>query len=1109
MVVEGTGYELLEPIGHGGMGHVYRARDRRSGRDVAVKTLRADVRNDPARRRALVDEAIASARLHHPNVVDLLDVGVDDSGAPFLVMELMSGGPLSAWRDRWPGWPAVAHAFDGMLAALQAAHAAGIIHRDLKPENVLLAAPVTAGATVDVKIADFGIARVLDPRRDTASDGRLVGTPEYMAPEQLGGTGAIGPWTDLYALGSMLYEFLTGAVPFGSAPLMSMLSSKVHELPSVPRLRSGLYAPPELLKLTMALLQSRPHGRPRFAADVRRILSDCSGSVRNEVSSRVARVETATDPTGELPTRHVGTMATALDSADDNRTTTEKGTTETTWSATHAPPTLRTEGASPDVTMGRLRETPFVGRRAECAQLVAAMVRVRDTRLPSMVMYVGEPGLGKSRLAHWGLSEVERRGWMEGIAAGYDAAGTGSVGGLRHALLRLLGPCAESLSSRSLPPAWEWMPIQDARERSALESLAPWIAGTAQNLATSDVASHAHVALRVASRIRPIYFWLDDAAWSRDGALELAEIVLTAGPCAVLLVGTIRSRVCEQPATSARLERLLSHPRLETCTPASLDVTERIELLRELAHFAPGVVEQIARGIEPTPLLIAQRVDAWRESHLLRSSSDGLALADGVSLEQLLGASVGQNALTDRLDGLLSDFGDKRADAEHVLWRAALLGQRFEEHALRSVSRARPEIVDIVVDRALLHGVLRVDGPGAYRFDHNLLSAELERRARESANRADVLRDVARALRDVYGDRRSAVALRIASLRQLAGDLADAIRDLTAAARAAARDGEWGLSQECCVLGSSWLDAASVPADDVLRAHVRFAEANLHYYRSEYPAALDALDFAEPIYARTAARTDHTQARLVRSSVYFYQERVAESAAIARECLAHATMDDPERAEIGARAESRLMTLAFIDSRNDDALVHARQGEAFARSSSDSRTRCVLVSNHAELLLAMGQPVDAARVLATITEGPEPLTEDDMGSDLAEIRSRVAIGLGQLALARELVDRCLSDATVADDAWRRTMARVSLVRLALAEARSDDIRAATTGLLEAYRAVPVDDPYTWGTIEMAAEYCQRCGHVDLAATLTELVRSRRERMRSLSSVTLGRTRDDA
>ncbi|MDP2308177.1 MAG: serine/threonine-protein kinase [Pseudomonadota bacterium] len=200
-----TPFDLLEEIGRGGMGTVWRARHRGLDRVVAVKYLSDALAERPAFVARFVQEARLMARLQHPRIVAVYDVG-EDEGLPYIVMEYVSGLALAAVLPLSP-----ARAIDigiGVCEALAFAHTNGVVHRDVKPENILLD---DAG---QVKVADFGIARLLDTPGTTRT-GALIGTPAYLSPEALAGAPP-DPRMDLYAVGAVLYQCVTGALPVGA-----------------------------------------------------------------------------------------------------------------------------------------------------------------------------------------------------------------------------------------------------------------------------------------------------------------------------------------------------------------------------------------------------------------------------------------------------------------------------------------------------------------------------------------------------------------------------------------------------------------------------------------------------------------------------------------------------------------------------------------------------------------------------------------------------------------------------------------------------------------------------------------------------------------------------
>jgi serine/threonine protein kinase/Tfp pilus assembly protein PilF len=225
------GYEILSELGRGGMGVVYLARQVALDRDVALKMVLAGELAGPAERVRFRTEAEAIARLQHPNVVQIFEVG-EAGGRPFCSLEYCPGGSLDRKLQGTPLPPAeAARLVETLARAVQAAHDRGIIHRDLKPANVLLAADGTP------KVSDFGLAKRLDAQTVHTASGAILGTPPYMAPEQASGakTHPIGPATDIYALGAVLYECLTGRPPFRAPTPLDTMFQVLNQDPVAPR----------------------------------------------------------------------------------------------------------------------------------------------------------------------------------------------------------------------------------------------------------------------------------------------------------------------------------------------------------------------------------------------------------------------------------------------------------------------------------------------------------------------------------------------------------------------------------------------------------------------------------------------------------------------------------------------------------------------------------------------------------------------------------------------------------------------------------------------------------------------------------------------------------
>lgn len=279
-------YEILEKIGSGGMGAVYKAKHLLIGRIVAIKLIHAsliDTEDDVLLKR-FEQEAKTSSRIEHPNAVTIHDYGISE-GMPYLVMQFVDGitlkeviqesGPVSLERTYY--------ILLQVAAALEAAHSVGVVHRDLKPENIMLSSRADATsfgmqATFDgesardwVEVLDFGIAKLINDEQQDMTNlthaGRMIGTPHYLAPEQASGS-AVDARTDVYALGVVLYEMLTGQTPYQSDSVAELLIKKISEKPRAFPAEIAKEIPLAVRKVVLSALEQEAEKRPQSAKEL-------------------------------------------------------------------------------------------------------------------------------------------------------------------------------------------------------------------------------------------------------------------------------------------------------------------------------------------------------------------------------------------------------------------------------------------------------------------------------------------------------------------------------------------------------------------------------------------------------------------------------------------------------------------------------------------------------------------------------------------------------------------------------------------------------------------------------------------------------------------------
>ncbi len=272
-------YRVLDLIGKGGMGKVYLAEHVAIGKKVAIKVLSQAYCHRPDQVKRFLREARAASTIDHENVIDITDFGEMDNGSVFFVMEYLSGSDLGKLLRKTGAlpWKRARRIFVQICRALQAAHSKGIIHRDIKPENCFLINK--EGRPDFVKVLDFGIAKVVDEERQNAHTltqaGALIGTPEYMAPEQVKGEAA-DPRMDVYSVGCIMYQALTGHLPFKDTNMFGVLNQQVHATPKPLReVAPNAAIPPNAEAIVLRCMEKDPAARFQ---SMREIIESIGGS---------------------------------------------------------------------------------------------------------------------------------------------------------------------------------------------------------------------------------------------------------------------------------------------------------------------------------------------------------------------------------------------------------------------------------------------------------------------------------------------------------------------------------------------------------------------------------------------------------------------------------------------------------------------------------------------------------------------------------------------------------------------------------------------------------------------------------------------------------------
>jgi serine/threonine protein kinase/tetratricopeptide (TPR) repeat protein len=717
-------YEVVRELGRGGMGVVYLCKDLVTGDRVALKRLRTS--DDAAQPRPeeswwFNQEARAVATLDHPAIVRARDFGTLADGSPFLAMDVLPGRSVHEWMHTTQlPWSVIWSMVDQTLAGLAHAHARGIIHGDLKPSNVMLDLAST-GRGPRAYLLDLGLAWLRQYRHDPRLDGAPspevaqhsgAGTVGWVAPEQIRKLAPfVGPPTDLYALGCIMYRVLTGKEVFEGNAQDVLRAHKRTPVPP-PKLADGI--PAEVGPYVLRLLEKKPWQRFEFATDARRAWD----KIRPSHAARLEEIVSGPQ------SRPLG-----------------------------GPVSSHSKALSPGLLS--LRMTPLVARDEERRELMGVVdeIYVGKGSPQRMIALIGEAGVGKSRLAEWLCEQVHEHGKMIPLRARYGRIPTplDGVTGAINAHYGLEGASRE-LVEQTLMSRWE---VDAKNDDEALT----WVAATAEWLRPTPPGQVAPlgptgkrfvldrpelrwvVVRRVLERVakdRPVLLWLDDLHLASPNTFEMLSRLRQDAPrLRLLCIVTARSETLATDLDAAlRMEAMRAewNGRVMELKPLGADETE--SLLRTALPLHDDAVGRAVEQSRGNPLFALQLLYAWAGGGYLR-------LEDGrymVPAEALQGRAITTAELWDeRIRAIPTEL---RLSA----YAAAALGEDIRGEVLKALVTALgmdPRDAMVALTRAQ---ILLAAGNDQFRWPHALLQEHLLERLSERSDAPAIYRLAANAL---------------------------------------------------------------------------------------------------------------------------------------------------------------------------------------------------------------------------------------------------------------------------------------------------------------------------------------------------------------------------
>lgn len=790
---------LEDLLGKGGMGEVWRAVHVEHQMQVGLKIILREGATQQAYLDAFRNEIQAMATLNHSAIIPILDYGYIDARAvtesrgwliqdtPYLVMELAQQGSLERWLNKLD-WPDVRSTLLIVLDALAHAHAHGVIHRDLKPQNLLLGFETTGA----LKLTDFGLSHALDDQERDGRVERAWGTPAYMSPEQIRGLWReYGPWTDLYALGCMTYELITGRLPFWGDSPSECWQGHLHQPvpPWVPRMD----VPQGLESWVLNLLHKDPQARFQTAAEAAFALSqiceqtmipDTSGAQEHmrlqfpapfhHVTNPGAWAQPVTRPDSKIITQGrsaVTAQASALNSLDWSSFTlpemklhsvmSQHGIEAmervrvpfpTTWRKNEVATTqYRLHGTG--LHLHKLKTMPMVDRDEAREQLWKSLKTSYIMNEPQVVLLSGPAGVGKSRVANWVATRAHEQGAAHVMRATHGET-AGSFDGIAHMFSQYLNCTGLDYKNTQLRIA-SFLKRHDACEPEhfldlahvLLEHDSDYLATPAAiNRAPFTALQRHNVLLRNLSFIctdKPVIVLLDDVHWSAESLLfvrhalrHTVEIDLP-----VLFVLTYR----QESLPERELERHLIEDTMlwEDVQHINLDGLGQHDfstLMQHMVPLTPKLTRQVELRAHGVPLFAIQLIASWIDQDRLEPHPEGYTLR------------AGHDDLPDDIHELMQRrLNPLEAELRKALHAACALGVKVRQDewagVLMYMGQAPPEGMLKALVRAQ---VMQQSNDNTWVFSHNMLRESLIRDAKERGRWEDVNRACAQMLLKLY-----------------------------------------------------------------------------------------------------------------------------------------------------------------------------------------------------------------------------------------------------------------------------------------------------------------------------------------------------------------------